>query len=93
MPSLVFGETRGFGSVGTPSTQGFGLTERRERERWAFGVRVRDDPTHPSLSPGTSSRSAAVQRLTPRRARRWHSILFTLVIDYRELYVTYQYVS
>ena len=59
-------------------------------QRWAFGVRVRDEPTHPSLSPGTSSRSAAVQRLTPRRARRWHSILFTIVIDYSGvLYVTY----
>ena len=57
-------------------------------QRWAFGVRVRDEPTHPSLSPGTSSRSAAVQRLTPRGARRWHilrSILFTLVIDYTEI--------
>ena len=66
-------------------------------QRLAFGVRVRDDPTHPSLSPGTSSRSAAVQRLTPRRARRWHSILFTLVyilqgtlyIVPRDPYVTY----
>ena len=62
----------------------------------SFGVRVRDDPTHPSLSPGTSSRSAAVQRLIPRRARRWHSILLTLVNTlYREIstctpYVTYQ---